>query len=268
MAPKAFKAPANWVNLLERLKVYRKSLKAPVDTIGCDCLVDPKASKQVQRFQILVALMLSAQTKDEVTANAMRQLLDQGLTPVWVSKIPVENLNGLIQKVGFHNTKAANIKAVADILLEKYGGSPPSTYEDIIALPGVGPKMAHLFFQAADGQILGIGVDTHVHRISQRFKWVPSTVKNPEDTRRALESWLPKKHWGEINKLLVGLGQTVCFPINPGCSSCQLSDICPNAFKEKSAQSAKKTKRKRVGDLEDVISGMNRAGKRLKKQHK
>jgi endonuclease III len=86
-------------------------------------------------------------------------------------------------------------------------------------------------------------VDTHVHRISQRFGWVPSTVKSPEDTRKCLESWLPRKHWGTINHLLVGLGQTVCVPVHPKCAMCELNDICPNAFKETKVGSGSKSKR-------------------------
>lgn len=267
MSAKNFQPPSNWAEFFRRIVKYRKALPAPVDTIGCDCLLDTSAPKHVQRFQTLVALMLSSQTKDEVTAEAMGKLLKDGLTPENVDKMSEKKLNEYIIKVGFHNNKTKYIKAVSKILIERYNSTPPKTYEELIALPGVGPKMAHLFFQAADNQVYGIGVDTHVHRLCQRFHWVPDSVKTPEDTRKALESWLPKQHWSTINHHLVGLGQTVCTPINPMCAQCELQDICPNAFKEgNGTRSAGNTKRKLpLRDLEDlIVKGSSKSPKRKK----
>ncbi|CAJ1017909.1 endonuclease III, putative [Leishmania guyanensis] len=232
MSKRSFTPPSNWAQLFARLEDYRKHLLAPVDTMGCHRLRDENAPKEVQRFQTLVALMLSAQTKDIVTATAMDALIKRGLTAQSIHAMTATELDMHICKVGFHNTKVKHIKEVAAILIKDYGGKVPREYEELIALPGVGPKMANLFFQDADHRTVGIGVDTHVHRISQRYRWVPSTVKTPEDTRKALESWLPQKHWGTINSLMVGLGQTVCTPLYPKCGICELSDICPNAFKE------------------------------------
>ncbi|KAG5510508.1 hypothetical protein JKF63_06805 [Porcisia hertigi] len=232
MSKRSFAPPSNWARLFARLEDYRKHLPAPVDTMGCHRLRDECAPKEVQRFQTLVALMLSAQTKDVVTAAAMETLIKRGLTTQSVHAMTEAELDKHICKVGFHNTKAKHIKAVAAILMKDFDGKVPREYSDVIALPGVGPKMANLFFQDADERIVGIGVDTHVHRISQRYQWVPSTVKTPEDTRKVLESWLPRDHWGTINFLMVGLGQTVCTPLYPKCGVCELNDICPNAFKE------------------------------------
>ncbi|CAG9569566.1 putative endonuclease III [Leishmania major strain Friedlin] len=233
MNKRSFTPPSNWAQLFARLEDYRKHLKAPVDTMGCHRLRDETAPKEVQRFHTLVALMLSAQTKDVVTAAAMDTLIKRELTVQSVHAMTETELDKHICKVGFHNTKARNIKEVAAILMKNYDGKVPREYAELIALPGVGPKMANLFFQDADHRVIGIGVDTHVHRISQRYRWVPSTVKTPEDTRKALESWLPREHWGTINSLMVGLGQTVCTPLRPKCDICELSDICPNAFKER-----------------------------------
>ncbi|KPI83344.1 putative endonuclease III [Leptomonas seymouri] len=227
-----FSPPSNWAKLYARLEDYRRTLEAPVDTVGCHMLRDRTASPETQRFHTLVALMLSAQTKDNVTAVAMQTLIQRGLTPQSVQAMTESDLDSCICKVGFHNTKAKNIKKVADIIVSDYHGHVPREYSDLIAFPGVGPKMAHLFLQDADNRIIGIGVDTHVHRISQRFGFVPNTVKTPEDTRKALESWLPRKHWGTINHLMVGLGQTICTPLRPKCDICKLNDICTNAFKE------------------------------------
>lgn len=239
MSKRPFAPPSNWRQLFARLEEYRAHLPAPVDTMGCHRLRDENAPKEVQRFHTLVALMLSAQTKDVVTAAAMDVLIKRGLTAQSVHGTSEADLDKLICKVGFHNTKAKHIKQVAAILLKEYDGKVPREYAEVIALPGVGPKMANLFFQDADGRIVGIGVDTHVHRIAQRYKWVSSTVKTPEDTRKALEAWLPREHWGAINGLMVGLGQTVCAPLYPKCGVCELRDICPNAFKESTQKRAR-----------------------------
>lgn len=257
MPPKDFKPPADWRNLFDRVTKYRKVLPAPVDTIGCHCLKDCNAPEETQRFHTLVALMLSSQTKDEVTAGAMYTLIKRGLTPETVAAMESSELDKCIAKVGFHNMKTKYIKSASDIILREHNGHVPRVYEDLIALPGVGPKMAHLFFQSADSVVLGIGVDTHVHRISQRFGWVPTTVKGPEDTRRVLESWLPKEHWSRVNVLLVGLGQTICMPLRPSCSECALNDICPNAFKEKFSKGLNAAPKKvnSLRDIEDCVSG-------------
>ncbi|RNF07056.1 endonuclease III [Trypanosoma conorhini] len=248
MKKNAFKPPANWSKLYAKVKEIRDKLEAPVDTVGCSKLFDKSASAETRRYHILLALMLSAQTKDHVTAAAMHALIRYGCTPELVSKMSEKKLDGFISKVGFHNTKTKHIKAATETILKKHQGMVPRAYADLIALPGIGPKMAHLFLQEADGVVLGIGVDTHVHRISQRFHWVPATVKTPEDTRKALESWLPPEHWGEINGLLVGLGQTICTPRLPRCSECPAAELCPNAFKEAKTGG----KRGRIADIEDV----------------
>lgn len=247
---KPFSPPSTWPDLYSRLVKYRKHLTAPVDTIGCHCLFDKDAPKAVQRFQTLVALMLSSQTKDEITADAMHKLMSVGLTPASIQRMTEKSLNQTISRVGFHNNKAKYIKAVAEILIRDYNSTPPTSYEEVINLPGVGPKMAHLFLQAADNKVVGIGVDTHVHRISQRFQWVPSTVKSPEDTRKALEAWVPVKYWSTINPLLVGLGQTICAATRPQCSSCELSSVCPSAFSEEKGK--KRNRSKSIIDIEDV----------------
>lgn len=263
-----FKPPARWKEMLNTLRTFRATFSAEVDTMGCGRLFDDKVSAEEKRYHILVALMLSSQTKDTVNAAAMQSLLRGGLTPHRIISMPASELDGHIRKVSFHNVKTKHLKEVAHILLQDYNGTVPREYEELTSLPGVGPKMAHLFLQEADNRVLGIGVDTHVHRISQRLCWVPKTVKSPEDTRKQLESWLPKEHWCEINLLLVGLGQRVCRPIGPRCQDCRLAELCPNAFKE--TKSSLKRKRGSVTtslvDIEDsatVASSEQKPEKRL-----
>lgn len=142
-----------------------------------------------------------------------------------------ERLNQLIGTVGFHNNKTKYIKATALILRDQHNSDIPSTPEGLMKLPGVGPKMAYLCMSAAWGKHLGIGVDVHVHRITNLWGW--HKTKNPEETRMALESWLPHDKWHEINKLLVGLGQTVCLPIGRRCGECDLAGtkLCKSEVK-------------------------------------
>ena len=130
-------------------------------------------------------------------------------------------LDELIGKVGFHNNKTKYIKAAALLLRDEYNSDIPNTVEGLMRLPGVGPKMAYLCMSAAWGKDVGIGVDVHVHRITNLWGW--QTSKSPEETRFWLEGWLPKDKWHEINKMLVGLGQTVCLPVGRRCGECDLA---------------------------------------------
>jgi endonuclease-3 len=176
--------------------------------------------------------MLSSQTKDTVTAAAIANLqaaLPGGLTLSSIRAVEPETLNLLIHSVGFHNNKTRYIKAVAEILHTEYADDIPSTAEGLMALPGVGPKMAYLCMSAAWGQTEGIGVDVHVHRITNLWGW--HTTKTPEETRKMLQGWLPREKWHEINHLLVGFGQTICTPVGRDCTKCDLSTrgLCPSA---------------------------------------
>ncbi len=103
--------------------------------------------------------------------------------------------------------------------------------EKFLDFLGVGPKMAYLAMELAWKETVGIGVDTHVHRISNRLGWVQRPTKEPENTRLQVESWLPKNLWAETNLLLVGFGQTICTPVNPKCGKCLNLQICPYAHK-------------------------------------
>lgn len=100
-------------------------------------------------------------------------------------------------------------------------------------MPGVGPKMAHLCMAIAWNSVSGIGVDLHVHRISNRLGLVESPTKETEQTRLALEKWLPRELWSEINKLLVGFGQTICYSFHPKCNECLNNSICPFVTQKK-----------------------------------
>uniref|UniRef100_A0A8B9TPD1 Endonuclease III-like protein 1 n=1 Tax=Anas platyrhynchos TaxID=8839 RepID=A0A8B9TPD1_ANAPL len=221
--------PENWRQQLERIREMRRARDAPVDEMGVEKCYDSSAPPQVMRYQVLLSLMLSSQTKDQVTSAAMLRLRQRGLTVDSILQMDDVTLGQIIYPVGFWRNKVKYIKQTTAILKQKYGGDIPSTVEELVKLPGVGPKMAHLAMNIAWNSVSGIAVDTHVHRITNRLKWVKKETKYPEETRVALEDWLPRDLWREINWLLVGFGQQTCLPVNPRCKECLNQDICPAA---------------------------------------
>ncbi|CAL1404683.1 unnamed protein product [Linum trigynum] len=240
--------PVNWEKVLEGIRKMRSSEDAPVDTMGCEKAGSSLPSKE-RRFAVLISSLLSSQTKDQVNNGAIQRLLQNDLlTPDAIDQADEKTLKDLIYPVGFYTRKASSMKKIARICLEKYDGDIPNSLEDLLSLPGIGPKMAHLVMQIAWDNAQGICVDTHVHRISNRLGWVsrPGTkqkTSTPEQTREALQLWLPKEEWVPINPLLVGFGQTICTPLRPKCEMCSVSDLCPSAFKEKTSSPSSKLKR-------------------------
>jgi endonuclease-3 len=203
--PGSLQPPPNWERIYSLVTELRSDRTAPVDSDGAEALPQKHLGEVVYRFQVLIALMLSSQTKDAVVGETMRALQEHGLTVQNIRNTDAETLNSLIGKVGFHNNKTKFIKQAAEIIIEQYGGDIPSTAEELQLLPGVGPKMAFIVESIAFDRCSGIGVDTHMHRMFNDLKWVTSTT--PEGTREQLEGWLPREKWGEVNYLWVGFGQ-------------------------------------------------------------
>jgi endonuclease III len=238
--------PNDWAEVYAAVKEMRiagPAQNAAVDTMGCERLAEQDASPRVKRYQTLTALMLSSQTKDTTNAIAMKRLCKElppyedgapgGLNLENVLAVDPKLLNELIWVVGFHNNKTKYIKATAEILRDEWDGDIPDTIEGLVSLPGVGPKMAHLCLSSAWGRTEGIGVDVHVHRITNLWGW--HKTKGPEETRLALQAWLPRDRWHEINWLLVGFGQTVCLPVGRRCGECELGlkGLCKSAERAK-----------------------------------
>ncbi|XP_059835031.1 endonuclease III-like protein 1 isoform X2 [Hypanus sabinus] len=144
---------------------------------------------------------------------------------------PVDHMGAeqCFDKTAAPENKVKYIKQTTAILKEQYGGDIPNTVSELLRLPGVGPKMAHLAMKLAWNVVSGICVDTHVHRITNRLQWLQKETRTPEETRLALEDWMPRDLWSETNWLLVGFGQQICLPVNPHCSGCLNRDICPAA---------------------------------------
>ena len=201
------KPPEGWEHIYSLVEELRQDKSAPVDNDGGEALPQRDLGDKVYRFQVLVALMLSSQTKDAVVGEAIRGLQIHGLTVENISATSPEKLNELIRRVGFHNNKTKYIKEVAEVLITQYDGDIPGDAEEMMKLSGVGPKMAFIVENIAWNRCSGIGVDTHMHRMFNELKWV--TTKNPEQTRIQLEAWLPRDKWTAINYLWVGFGQEV-----------------------------------------------------------
>lgn len=174
-------------------------------------------------FRILVATLLSARTKDAVTAKASRNLFASAVTPQEMISLGERKISELIYPVGFFRNKARSLVSLSKQLIETFNAEVPETIDELIKLDGIGRKTANLVLTLGF-QKKGICVDTHVHRIVNR--WGLCTSTTPFETEMQLRSILPKKFWIPINRLLVLYGQTLCKPISPWCSKCRISTYC------------------------------------------
>ena len=174
-------------------------------------------------FRILIACLLSLRTKDETTGPAAERLFSLAQTPEAMLRLTPRQIERAIFPVGFYRTKARVIRGVCRDLLERFGGVVADDLEALLTLKGVGRKTANLVVTMGFGKP-GICVDTHVHRISNRLGFV--RTKTPEQTELALRKKLPRRHWIELNDLLVTFGQNLCQPISPRCSICPVRQPC------------------------------------------
>jgi endonuclease-3 len=186
-------------------------------------LVDGMAAEQQSPFRVLVATILSLRTKDTLTAQVAPQLFAIAATPTAMLEMSEEELASQIYPVGFYRNKARTIRKICTILIEQHGGGVPDTLPALLALPGVGRKTANLVLTRGFG-LPGICVDTHVHRICNRWGYVQT--KTPDQTEFALREKLPEQYWIAINGLLVTLGQHICHPTSPRCSQCPVAAWC------------------------------------------
>ncbi|URE36322.1 endonuclease III-like protein [Musa troglodytarum] len=196
--------PANWEAVFDGIRKMRLAEDAPVDTMGCEKAGLSLPPKSSHRFK-------------------RNEDLQFWYLPFYRAKLKMQSQMNMMS-----------------VLL----GDIPNSLNELLALPGVGPKMAHLVMNVGWNNVQGICVDTHVHRICNRLGWVsrPGTrqkTSTPEETRVSLETWLPRDLWDPINPLLVGFGQTVCTPLRPQCSSCGINQLCPAAFKESGSPTSK-----------------------------
>ena len=178
-------------------------------------------------FCVLVGTILSARTKDQCTAGAVRRLFAKAqgdlFRPEDLDRLSVKEIEKLIYPVGFFRDKARHLKALPKVLREKFGGKLPRTVEELCELPGVGRKTANLTV-AVGFDLPAICVDVHVHRICNRLGLVQT--KTPFETEMALRAILPERYWKTWNSHLVSFGQTRCGPIRPKCDGCPIAKFC------------------------------------------
>ncbi len=198
------------------LKLATKKLPDPSVTLV--------GKKWKSPFLVLISCILSLRTKDETTLPASERLFKLADNPAAMLKLSVAQIEKAIYPVGFYRTKARNILSICEDILQRFAGQVPDDIDQLLTMRGVGRKTANLVLTEGFGK-LGVCVDTHVHRISNRLGYVKT--KNPEETEWALRKKLPQKYWIEYNALLVLWGQNICKPVSPLCSSCPIDRMCP-----------------------------------------
>ena len=174
-------------------------------------------------FTTLIGCLLGLRTQDATTHGACRRLFRLARTPQTMQKLPTPIIERAIYPVGFYRTKARCVKETCRTLIERYGGRVPDDLDELLSINGVGRKTANLVITLAFRKP-GICVDTHVHRITNRWGYV--ATKTPEETEFALRKQLPTRHWRILNDLLVTFGQNLCHPTSPWCSRCPLTSVC------------------------------------------
>lgn len=176
-------------------------------------------------FEMLVACLISVRTRDEISLTMARALFARARTPTEMAALDINEVDRLISKCAFHLVKSEQINTMARLIEEENAGQLPCSFDVLTSYPGIGPKCANLALGIACQQPR-IGVDIHVHRITNRWGFLGVPTATPEVTRRVLEAVLPEKYWVEINALLVPFGKHICKPIGPKCSRCPLLDMC------------------------------------------
>jgi endonuclease III len=181
------------------------------------------AAEKKDPFLVLIGCLLSLRTKDETTDKAMERLMAQATTANQLIALPTQEVESLIYPVGFYRKKARLIKEVAQIVIDKYNNRVPDSIDELITIRGVGRKTANIVVTEGFRK-LGIAVDTHVHRISNRLGLV--STKKPDETEAALRLILPQEYWIVYNPLLVTHGRRICVPVSPFCSRCPIYSLC------------------------------------------
>ncbi|MDR3579301.1 MAG: endonuclease III [Oryzomonas sp.] len=174
-------------------------------------------------YKVLVSCIISLRTKDEVTARASQMLFEHAATPEAMQQLSAPEIAKLIYPAGFYRTKAEQILAISRKLAAEYDGRVPDSLDELLTFRGVGRKTANLVLTLGFG-LPGICVDTHVHRICNRWGYV--ATRTPDATEMALRAQLPPEYWIDINDLLVAFGQNICLPVSPRCSLCRLNELC------------------------------------------
>ena len=218
------KTPENLDRIISLLKKEIRKFEIPIATKIGNKTRDP--------FRVLISCILSLRTKDTTTGPACERLFELADTPEKMLKLSNKKIEKAIFPVGFYPTKTRYIKRTCKFLIRNYDGKVPKTMSDLIKLPGIGRKCAGLTMIYGHNITESIPVDTHVHKIANRLGWVKT--KQPEKTEQELMKIIPRKHWHDLNNLLVAHGQNICVPVSPFCSKCYINKYCPRIGIKKS----------------------------------
>jgi endonuclease III len=202
-----------------------RTLARAIDTLELPAVEKIAENTREDPFEVLIATMLSAQTRDAVTAAATARLFRVARTPRTIARLTEKQIEKLIYPASFYRHKATHVKETCRILVDRFGGRVPGTMEELLMLPGVGRKTANLVLILSFKSLKNICVDTHVHRISNRLGWV--RTRTPGETEQALYKGTSARWWPYLNLYLVTWGQNVCRPIYPRCGACAIRAHCP-----------------------------------------
>jgi len=191
-------------------------------------------------FQLLIAVLMSAQTTDLKVNQVTPELFRQGPSPEKMAALEVSQIQSMIREVGLAPTKAKNIKRLSELLLERHQGNIPNTFEELEALPGVGHKTAGVVLAQAFG-IPAFPVDTHIHRLAAR--WGLSNGKNVDQTEKDLKAVFPKASWNDLHLQIIFFGREYCPARYHDLSQCPICSWA--ATKKRIAEEAKMNKSKK-----------------------
>lgn len=180
-------------------------------------------------LELLIATILSAQCTDKRVNLVTKELFRVCKTARDYVELPTADLERLIQSAGFFRAKARSIQTCCTALVAEHAGEIPRTMEELTALAGVGRKTANVVLGNAFGINVGVVVDTHVQRLSQRLGL--TTRATPEKIERDLQAIIPQKRWTIFSHWLIFHGRRRCFARRPDCAGCELQTLCPSAFK-------------------------------------
>ena len=205
----------NIVEGLKKLKKAVRKFRTPSVTV---------IAKKNDPFAVLVSCIISLRTRDEVTELASARLFTLVKLPAELLELSNSKIEIAIYPAAFYRNKTKSLKELCQVLVKEYSGKVPDQLEELLKLKGVGRKTANLTLILGHNK-LGICVDIHVHRISNRWGYVKT--KSPDETEMVLREILPKRFWKGYNDLLVSFGQNLCKPVSPFCGSCPIEDQCP-----------------------------------------
>ncbi len=224
MTPKQSAEPIPQLSAKERERlapIYARRLE--------ETYADPHAALHFKNpYELLIAVILSAQTTDVGVNKATPALFERYPTPADLADADQEDVEDYIRPLGFYHQKAKHIIATARCIVAEFGGEVPDTMEELTSLSGVARKTANIVLGEAFGKVEGIAVDTHVYRLAHRLGL--STEKDQDKVERDLMDLFPRDHWHRVNYDMITHGRALCTAKRPACGACFLSDVCPTAF--------------------------------------